>query len=72
MDMETKELLRKVLVGITTLFLVISVWRLYSSLNSVITIWVGGRWVPVYFAMLNLAVAILALYVLKLLVQPGD
>ncbi len=63
------QILGKVFIVIAVAFLIISVWGLYSSLNDLIRIWVGYKYAPIYRSFLNLAVVILAIYIIHLLVR---
>lgn len=66
-----EEVLRKIFLGIAVIFLILSAWGVYSALNDFIHIWIGYKFAPVYKALLNLAVLILAIYVINLLVKGG-
>ncbi len=67
-----EDILKKIFLGIAVVFLILSAWGVYSSLNDVIRIWIGYRFAPIYKALLNLAVLILAIYVINLLVKGGS
>lgn len=64
-----EEIIRKLLVVIVLVLLVVSVWGLYASLNHLIDVWIGYRYAPIYKSLLNLAVLILAIYVLNILLR---
>ncbi|HID43939.1 MAG TPA: hypothetical protein EYP30_09270 [Archaeoglobaceae archaeon] len=66
---ELRDLLRNAFTVIAVIFLVISAWGLYSSLNELIRIWIDYKYAPVYRALLNLSVVILAIYIINLLVR---
>lgn len=66
---DVRELLRKALLGLAVLFLAVAAWGVYSSANRFIDLWIGHRFAPVYHALLNLAVLVVALYVIRLLVR---
>lgn len=63
------ELLKNIGIAIAVVLLIVSVWNLYLSLGNLISIWVGHKYAPIYRALLNLAVVILAIYTIKLLVK---
>ncbi len=60
---------RQVLVVVTLIVLIVSIAGLYISLNAVIDTWLGYKYSPIYKALLNLAVLVLAIYVLKMLLR---
>ena len=64
-----EDLLKKIFIAVTVILLLISVFGLYTSLNELISIWIGYKFAPIYRALLNLAVLILAIYVLNLLIK---
>ena len=64
-----EDILKKILLGIAVVFVILSAWGVYSALNDFIRIWIGYKFAPIYKALLNLAVLILALYVINLLVR---
>lgn len=64
-----EDILKKIFLGIAVVFLILSAWGVYSALNDFIHIWIGYKLAPVYKALLNLAVLILAIYVINLLVK---
>jgi hypothetical protein len=68
-EISTRDVLIKIFIAITVIFLIFSVWGLYTSLNDLINLWIGYKYAPVYRALLNLAVLILAIYVINLLVK---
>jgi len=68
-EISTRDALIKIFIAITVIFLIFSVWGLYMSLNDLINLWIGYKYAPVYRALLNLAVLILAIYVINLLVK---
>jgi len=56
---------RKALIILDIIFLAIAAFGLYISLNSIIENFVNYEYAPVYQAILNAAILILALYLLK-------
>jgi len=64
-----EDAIKKIVVIVVLVLLVISLWGVYSSLNDLIGIWVGYKYAPIYKTLLNLAVLILATYVLRLLIK---
>lgn len=66
---ELEDLLRKVFVAITLIFLVIAAWGLYSSLNDFVRVWVDYKFVPIYKALINSVVLIISIYVISLFVK---
>ncbi len=64
-----EKVIRKILIIIALVMLIISISGLYMALNAVIDIWLGYKYSPIYKALLNLAVLILSIYVLKLLLS---
>ncbi len=64
-----EDTLKKVFIAVAVILLLISIFGLYTSLNELISIWIGYKFAPVYRALLNLAVLILAIYVLNLLIK---
>jgi len=66
-----EDILKKIFLGIAIVFLILSAWGVYTALNDVIRIWINYKLAPVYKALLNLAVLILAIYVINLLVKGG-
>jgi len=56
-------------VVVTLIVLIVSIAGLYISLNAVIDTWLGYKYSPIYKALLNLAVLVLAIYVLKMLLR---
>lgn len=64
-----EDILKKIFLGIAVIFLALSAWGVYSALNDVIRIWIGYKFAPIYKALLNLAVLILAICVINLLVK---
>jgi len=66
---ELEDVLKKIFIALTVILLIFSVWGLYSSLNELIYMWIGYKYAPIYRALLNLAILILAIYVLNLLVK---
>lgn len=69
--MVEEETVRKILIGVTVLILTISVFGLYIALSGVIGIWIPPKYSPIYHALMNLAVLIIAIYVLNVLVRKG-
>ncbi len=69
---ELEDFLRKVFVAIALIFLVIAVWGLYSSLNELVRIWIDYKYVPIYSALINLAVIVIAIYVISLFVKKPE
>lgn len=69
--MAEEETVRKILIGVTVLILTISVFGLYIALSGVIGIWIPPKYSPIYHALMNLAVLIIAIYVLNVLVRKG-
>ena len=67
-----EDILKKIFLGIAMVFLILSAWGVYSALNDVIRIWINYKLAPIYKALLNLAVLILAIYVINLLVKGGE
>jgi|GEM_PF-1276195 hypothetical protein len=67
-----EDILKKIFLGIAVVFLILSAWGVYSALNDVIRLWIGYKLAPVYKALLNLAVLILAIYIINLLVKGRD
>ncbi|ADB58131.1 hypothetical protein [Archaeoglobus profundus] len=63
------ETVRKALIVLTIIVLAVAVFGLYLSLNAIIDIFIGYKYAPIYKALMNLAVVILAIYVLKLLLE---
>ncbi len=61
--------MRKILVIIVLVVLVVSIFGLYMALNSIIDIWLGYKYSPIYKALLSLAVLIIAVYVLTKLIR---
>ncbi|RLI78582.1 hypothetical protein DRP05_06675 [Archaeoglobales archaeon] len=66
---DLEDILKKIFIVLAVILLVISVWGVYTSLNELISIWIGYKYAPIYRTLLNLAVLILAIYVLNLLVR---
>jgi hypothetical protein len=64
-----EDLLKKIFIAVAVILLLISIFGLYTSLNELISIWIGYKFAPIYRALLNLAVLILAIYVLNLLIK---
>lgn len=69
LKINTTDLLKNVGILIAVVLLIISVWNLYLSLGNLISIWVGNKYAPLYRALLNLAVVILAIYTIKILIK---
>ena len=63
------EAVRKALIVLTIIVLAVAVFGLYLSLNAVIDVFIGYKYAPIYKALMNLSVVILAIYVLKLLLE---
>lgn len=63
-----EDVVKKVLIIITLVVLIVSVAGLYMALNAVIDIFIGYKYAPIYKVLLNLAILILAVYVLKTLI----
>jgi hypothetical protein len=63
--MTMEDIVRKLLIVVTLFMLLVSLWGLYTSLNSMIQIWVGYKYAPVYRVLLNLSVLVIAIYVLN-------
>ena len=66
---DLEDILKKIFIVLAVILLIISVWGVYTSLNELISIWIGYKYAPIYRTLLNLAVLILAIYVLNLLVR---
>jgi len=71
---ETKKLslegtIRVILIVVVLVLLIISLVGLYTSLNQLISIWVGYKYAPIFRTLLNLAVLILTAYALTLLLK---
>ncbi|HIH69328.1 hypothetical protein [Methermicoccus shengliensis] len=66
---ELEDVLKKIFIALSVILLIFSVWGLYSSLNELIRIWIGYKYAPIYRTLLNLAILILAIYVLNLLAK---
>lgn len=66
---ELEDLLRKIFVAIALIFLVIAAWGLYSSLNDFVRVWVDYKFVPIYEALINSVVLVIAIYVISLFVK---
>ena len=66
---DLEDILKKIFIGLAVILLIISVWGVYMSLNEIISIWIGYKYAPIYRTLLNLAVLVLAIYVLNLLVR---
>ena len=66
---DLEDILRKIFIILAVILLTISVWGVYTSLNELISIWIGYKYAPIYRTLLNLAVLVLAIYVLNLLVR---
>lgn len=66
---DLEDILKKIFIVLAVILLIISVWGVYTSLNELISIWIGYKYAPIYKTLLNLAVLILAIYVLNLLVR---
>ncbi|WP_456327709.1 hypothetical protein, partial [Archaeoglobus sp.] len=58
------ETVRKALIALTIIVLAVAVFGLYLSLNAIIDIFIGYKYAPIYKALMNLAVVVLAIYVL--------
>ncbi|MFO7967816.1 MAG: hypothetical protein R6U44_09495 [Archaeoglobaceae archaeon] len=63
------DLLKNIGIAIAMILLIVSLWSLYMSLGNLIGIWVAEKYAPIYRALMNLAVVILALYTIKLLIK---
>ncbi len=63
-----EDVVKKVLIIITLVVLIVSVAGLYMALNAVIDIFIGYKYAPIYKVLLNLAILVLAVYVLKTLI----
>ncbi|RLI73567.1 hypothetical protein DRO97_07245 [Archaeoglobales archaeon] len=66
---DLEDTLKKIFIILAVILLIISVWGVYTSLNELISIWIGYKYAPIYRTLLNLAVLVLAIYVLNLLVR---
>lgn len=66
---EKEELINYILIGVTIIMLVISVFGLYIALSGVVGIWIPPKYSPLYHALMNLAVLIIAIYMLNVLIK---
>ncbi len=62
------EAVRKALTVLTLIVLAVAVFGLYVSLNAIIDTFIYYKYAPIYKALMNLAVIVLAVYVLKVLI----
>lgn len=63
------EIVKKILIGLSLILLILSVFGLYMALNEVISLWVGYKYAPIYRSMLNIGVLLLSIYVLTILLK---
>jgi VanZ family protein len=63
-----EDVVKKVLIIIALVMLIVSVAGLYMALNAVIDVFIGYKYAPIYKVLLNLAILVLAIYVLKILI----
>lgn len=61
------EAVKKALTILTVIVLAVAVFGLYMSLNAVIDMFIYYKYAPIYKALMNLAVIVLAVYFLKVL-----
>lgn len=63
------ETVRKALMALTLIVMAVAVFGLYMALNSIIDYFIYYRYAPIYKALMNLAVIVLSIYVLKILLH---
>lgn len=61
------ETVRKVLIALTLIVLAVAVFGLYMSINTIIDMFIYYKYAPIYKALMNIAIIVLAIYVLKIL-----
>ncbi len=61
------EAVRKVLIALTLIVLAVAVFGLYMSINTIIDMFIYYKYAPIYKALMNIAIIVLAIYVLKIL-----
>lgn len=69
------ETVKKALTILTLIVLAVAVFGLYMSLNAIIDMFIYYKYAPIYKALMNVAVIVLAVYVLKILIyehRPKD
>ncbi len=69
---EMREIIRKIFIVLSLALLILSIAGLYMALNELISIWIGYKYAPIYRALLNLAVLVLAIYTLTQLIKHED
>ncbi len=69
---ELREVIRKIFIVLSLALLILSIAGLYMALNELISIWIGYKYAPIYRALLNLAVLVLAIYTLTQLIKHED
>lgn len=63
------ETVRKALMALTLIVMAVAVFGLYMALNSIIDYFIYYRYAPIYKALMNLAIIVLSIYVLKILLH---
>ncbi len=67
--MKFEEVVKKALLLISLSFLVVAIAGLYISANQLIDLWAGYRYAPLFKILLNLGVALVAVYAISTLLR---